>query len=213
MPLRWCAQRSMRGERLIDLQTRPRFSLSGLPHSEPGRAQVNAHFNLPVHRLLVAHGVETIPPRDFFENGQLNFTLKSSTSVNFFCPFFCQVDGHKFHHLSIFNFHACSGPTAMDGALRQSRRLRLAARPDQVVRAVLALDHAGIEIVKRSGMWCTSVARLASVPSCNRCGAGSGCGKAASGWLLPLIVRDPMTANTKGSHSTSTQPDALEGAQ
>ena len=38
-------------------------------------------------------------------------------------------------------------------------------------------------------------------------------GVAALGWLLPLIVRDPMTANTKGSHSTSTQTDALEGAQ
>src|SRR5574338_75106 len=33
----------------------------------------------------------------------------------------------------------------MDGALRRSRRLGLAARPDQVVRAVLAFDQAGID--------------------------------------------------------------------
>ena len=33
----------------------------------------------------------------------------------------------------------------MGGALRRSRRLGLAARPDQVVRAVLAFDQAGID--------------------------------------------------------------------
>ena len=33
----------------------------------------------------------------------------------------------------------------MGGALRRSRRLGLAARPDQVVRAVLVLDQAGID--------------------------------------------------------------------
>ena len=33
---------------------------SRLPHPKPCRAQVNAHLDLPVHRLFVAHGVEAI---------------------------------------------------------------------------------------------------------------------------------------------------------
>src|SRR3546814_10968673 len=40
---------------------------------------------------------------------------------------------------------AAQRPAAMGGALRRSRRLGLAARPDQVVRAILAFDQAGID--------------------------------------------------------------------
>ena len=36
-------------------------------------------------------------------------------------------------------------PVATGGTLRPSGRLRLAGRPDQVVRAVLAFDQAGID--------------------------------------------------------------------
>ena len=40
---------------------------SRLPHPKPRRPQVDANLDLPVHCILVAHGVEAFVPRDYLK--------------------------------------------------------------------------------------------------------------------------------------------------